>query len=177
MRDPNHPTPPGGTADGYDAATAGNLVVLGDEDICPKWSQLPDCDYGVDLPSYAIIPPQGGKAESYYVVGDDWICDGRPITDIRWWGSYPGWASEIPPDGTTDGRPLGFRLSWYTDIPASENPDGYSRPGNLLTNVFVSLLGYGVPAQAAGEVSVSTARSISPMPALRFSGSTSTSTR
>ncbi len=152
MRDINHPTPPGGTEDGYNAADAGNLIVLGEDDICSKWIQPPDCEYGIDMPSYAFKPEQGDLIRRY-VVGDDWLCDGRPITDIRWWGSYPGWPEEAPPGSTGIGRPIGFRLSWYTDIPAELTVEGYSRPGHLLTNVIVDLLGYNVPAQAAGEVS------------------------
>ncbi|MBT3294035.1 MAG: hypothetical protein HN919_08095 [Verrucomicrobia bacterium] len=152
LRDPAHPTPPGGSADGYDYATAGDLVVL-EDGLCPKWIQPPDCEYGVDLPSYALTPEPGGEPVSRFIVGDDWLCDGRPITAIRWWGSYPGWASDIPPDAPPDGRPIGFRLSWYTDIPQGDpQAPEYSRPGHLLTNVFVSLLPYMVAAQAAGDV-------------------------
>jgi len=151
MRDIAHPSPPGGSDDGYDPADAGHLVVEeGGDVLCPKWVQPPDCEFGVDLPSYAIPPDEVLPPEPRWVVGDDWLCDGRPITAIRWWGSYPGWgAPGLPPL-----RPIAFRLTWYTDIPATptfESP-GYSRPGDRLTNVVVALLPPGVGSLNPGEV-------------------------
>ncbi len=144
--------PGGGSADGYSSQDAGHLVV--ERALCPKWVQEPDCDYGVDLPSYAIDGPQGGGFVPMYVVGDDWWCDGRPIDAIRWWGSYPGWDELVPPFGPNSGRPLSFRLSWYTDIPAGDpRTDGFSRPGHLLTNVIVSLLPFEQHPEGPGQVS------------------------
>lgn len=70
-------------------------------------------------------------------VADDWRCDGRPVTAVRWWGSYLDWPDPIPPMGVD--RPSGFILRWYTDIPADESGLGYSMPGFELTNVTVTL--------------------------------------
>ncbi|MBL7114673.1 MAG: hypothetical protein ISS35_02815 [Kiritimatiellae bacterium] len=113
--------------------------------LCPKWIQPPDCDYGLDLPSYAQWDPTGQGITNTYRVADDWICDGRPIDGIRWWGSYPGWLRSVPPEDEQSGRPMGFRLTWYTDVPedAPENRMGYSMPGEVLTNVFVPLASFG----------------------------------
>jgi|GEM_PF-4920429 len=131
-----------GSADGYDVTNAGDLVVLGVEtEPEPKWSQNPDCELGIDIQSWGN--QQGGSMLPTTVVADDWYCDGRPVTAIEWWGSYLGWESdtkeEVPPPLME--RPIGFYLSWFTDIPAGGQE--WSRPGNLLTNVFVYLAPFG----------------------------------
>lgn len=100
---------------------------------CPKWIQPPDCDIGVDIESWAM---QSGGAGTP-IVADDWLCDGRPITAIRWWGSYIGWQTNTdeslpPPAGQ---RPVAFLVTWYTDVPS--NAFGYSEPGGVITsNVY-----------------------------------------
>jgi hypothetical protein len=62
-------------------------------------------------------------------------------------GSYPGYWVDgdqyIPPYETTNGRPVGFSLTWYTDIPAEESVKGYSMPGDVLTNVCAPLSAWG----------------------------------
>jgi hypothetical protein len=64
-----------------------------------------------------------------FLLADDYLCDetGR-ITEIWVWGS---WMDDMLPMG---GDPYGldFVLSFHADIPAAENPDGYSIPGDVL---------------------------------------------
>lgn len=103
----------------------------------PKWTQPPDLRFGIDIPSWGYEQGFGP-----YLVADDWWCDGRPIDAIRWWGSYldysgPSNAPSIPVGGT---RPWGFRLHWYSDVPATNSPTGYSMPGaELLSRDFLLL--------------------------------------
>ena len=110
-----------------------------------KWRQLPDYEVGLDIQSWG--QENGSPSGTYYRVADDWLCDGRPIDGIRWWGSYIGTASNPPP---SDIRPQGFVLRWYTDIPASET--NHSTPGALLEEVFVPLAAQGATDAPAGTV-------------------------
>lgn len=110
-------------------------------DVCPrrcrKWEQAPDMLLGTDMLSWRRLgEPAGG-----FVRADDFVSDGRRITDLHWWGSYLGWQSQrvgapdtdpVPPP-TGSMRPLGFDVSWHQH---DENTGG---PGALLTNVFVSI--------------------------------------
>ncbi|MBN1558015.1 MAG: hypothetical protein JW951_07705 [Lentisphaerae bacterium] len=146
-------TPPGGSADGYNPAFAGDLYVEPPES-CAKYSQLPDCRYGVDMPTWGMWDPQGGGIDTMYLVADDWWCDGRPITGLRWWGSYLGWEIEEPPLTKADGRPVGFKLTWYTDVPTNAALGiEYSRPGVEITNTIVALAPYDWPEPPqAGQV-------------------------
>lgn len=79
----------------------------------------------------------------HFKIADDWLCDGRPVNAITWWGSYIGWMEDVPDGPVTPptNRPAGFRLTWYTDIPAGVEKE-YSMPGHELTNVYVSLASY-----------------------------------
>ncbi len=146
--------------DPYNPEEAGKLDVEGQavtpEGTCSKWYQVPDCQFGIDLPSYARVLEQGAasNAVTMMMVADDWVCDGRPIDGIRWWGSYPGWPDLVPPMDDQSGRPLGFRLTWYTDIPADhpDNATGHSMPGAVLKTVYAPLLAFGVTNAAAGQV-------------------------
>lgn len=130
-----------GSNNGYDVANAGDLVVTA-RPLCPKWAQGPDCERGVDLESYGSL----AEPQPVYLVADDWRCDGRPITAIRWWGSYVGWPALEPPET----RPLQFRLTWYGDIPAGVEGE-YSRPGEAITNVLVTLLPFGASEGDPGQ--------------------------
>ena len=151
--------PPGANnASEYNISEAGDLEVIEPGlDGCPKWLQEPDCDYGVDMPTYAISLDQGIDPDPIWVVADDWMCDGRPITAVRWWGSYPGWELPEPPLTQSQGRPQGFRLRWWTDLPvdAPGNERGYSMPLGLITNVFVPLGDYQQSEMVPGVVAES----------------------
>ncbi|NCC53604.1 MAG: hypothetical protein EOM20_20675, partial [Spartobacteria bacterium] len=60
----------------------------GDHEVCPKWIQPPDCDAGLDMASAYSF-----SGDTLPVVADDWWCDGRPVSGIKWWGSYIGYAT------------------------------------------------------------------------------------
>jgi hypothetical protein len=44
-----------------------------------KWSQCPDFEFGYDILS---------NDHTVMLVADDFRSDGRPVTDVHWWGSY-----------------------------------------------------------------------------------------
>jgi hypothetical protein len=112
------------------------LVVLApvqSQEVGIKWHQPPDMDRGHDWQSWSY----GDDAR--YQVADDFCCrDGRPVTDVHWWGSYmPG----------PDGQVWKFVIQFWTDVPAG--PDGYSRPGKLIYQTVVENVPenfYGVTA-------------------------------
>ncbi|HUU42501.1 MAG TPA: PEP-CTERM sorting domain-containing protein, partial [Planctomycetota bacterium] len=82
-----------------------------------KWSQWVDLESGYDIYSFWHEGDNGPTT----VVADDWRCpDGRPVTDVHWWGSY----IEGDPTGL-----VGFEISIHDDIA----PDGIhpSHPGAL----------------------------------------------
>ncbi len=142
---------PAGLAD--DGEVEDYAVTIGDRFppvVGPKWVQPPDLAYGIDIPSWLYVQ----KGYEPYLVADDWWCDGRPIDAIRWWGSYLGYGGEsnapaIPVDGI---RPSGFRLHWYTDVPAADSQTGYSMPGAELLSRDAPLLSYAQPLDSAGAV-------------------------
>jgi hypothetical protein len=116
-----------------------------------KWSQPPDCDHGLDVRSYTAINEPAGNP----LVADDWLCDGRPITGIRWWGSYIGFESgnNIPNlEPPFSQRPVAFRLTWYKDIPAV-GPE-FSRPGEMIATTSFPMSVWGTP-QPTGFVNES----------------------
>lgn len=113
---------------------------------CPKWLQPPDCDIGLDVESWMLEEGMVGTP----IVADDWLCDGRPITAIRWWGSYLGWQAnnpnpEPPPFAS---RPLGFLLKWYLNNPS--NQWGFSEPATIILTNFYRLAAFG--SQTPGMV-------------------------
>jgi len=91
----------------------------------------------------------GGGAGSWTSVGnpaveilraDDFQFDGRPVTDIRWWGCYPGWQSDLTGSATNPvappadaDAPLGFMLRFY------EYDKAQGCPGPSAHDVFVDL--------------------------------------
>ncbi len=95
----------------------------------PKWSQRPQDMLGENVPSdidwRAVMQPTPGSNAPNWNVADDFRSDGRPITAVRWWGSYFDNAATLQPED-------GFVISFFSDIPADQNPDGLSRPGELL---------------------------------------------
>ena len=125
-----------GEVEDYEVTVQAELV----PELCLKWRQDPDCLVGRDMASWRL------EAEPIRVkVADDWRCDGRPVAGVEWWGSYigyqPGEAVETNPPPQ---QPLGFVLTWYTDIPvAAGNP--FSRPGaGLATNFYPLTTGGGM---------------------------------
>jgi len=94
-----------------------------------KWQQRPDMVQGINIVS--LPNPDIGT------VADDWLClDGSPVSDLHFWGSYPGW-KEMEPDPSDP--PPGvrtFRIQVYSDAPAT-TPEEFSRPDKLLYEVWV----------------------------------------
>lgn len=110
-----------------------------------KWSQLPRMDaYGYDFSSETTVPSR---------VADDFLCvDGQPVIDVHWWGSYylpgpiwpyytsdnlpdPSYPADVPP-----GILQGFRIEFWTDIPAGVDPImPWSHPGQLLYEEFIPI--------------------------------------
>jgi hypothetical protein len=93
-----------------------------------KWQQRPDMAQGVNIVSNPL------KEIS---VADDWLClDGSPVSDLHFWGSYPGWLENEPdPSGDPPGVEK-FRIQVYSDAPAL-TPEEFSRPDKLLYEVWV----------------------------------------
>lgn len=112
-------------------------------DVCPrrtrKWAQPPDMVKGVNMPSFTY--PGQEPAQRFYRA-DDWLCDGRRITDIHWWGSYLGYKTNqpgpVPPPALVPFKPAGFSIGWFSDVPTNLTQN-YSRPGELIASVFVPL--------------------------------------
>ena len=108
-----------------------------------KWSQLPNMVLGTDMSSWRYDDPTVPAPPWSHTVlrADDFISDGRRITDIHWWGSYIGWQAATPADEfypvvapiSIDERPLGFDLSWHLHDPAMGGP------GMVLTNIFIPM--------------------------------------
>lgn len=88
-----------------------------------KWLQSPDLTVnGIDV--NATQQPQPPTARK---LADDFLCTSTElITDVHLWGS---WKSDLLP--TNGAGQVSFRLSIYTDIPAS-GLGTYSKPGTLL---------------------------------------------
>jgi len=104
-----------------------------------KWLQFPDMANGINIVS---LPDQP-------VVADDWLCiNGKPITEIHFWGSYLSpegdihWEQENtgPPESPLPPPPgvEGFRLSFHGDIPAGVDPEmPWSHPGELIREEWI----------------------------------------
>jgi len=84
------------------------------------YPQLPD-EAGWDVYATAGLA-QYGYPE--ICLADDWNCsESGHVTDIHFWGSWKN---------GREGNILAFVIAIAEDIPASENPDGYSKPGTTL---------------------------------------------
>lgn len=95
-----------------------------------KWQQRPDMVRGANI----VSMPQG---EPESTVADDWLClDGSPVTDLHFWGSYPGWKENEPEPGGPPPGVKAFRIQVYSDVPAT-SPLEFSRPGRLLYETWV----------------------------------------
>ena len=102
-----------------------------------KWQQRPDMKQGVNIISMPMMPAQK-SAVVPLTVADDWFClDGSPVSDLHFWGSYPGWREQNQEPPTT--RPPGvekFRIQIYSDSPVGTTQE-FSRPDKLLYEVWV----------------------------------------
>ncbi|MBN2029596.1 T9SS type A sorting domain-containing protein, partial [bacterium] len=71
---------------------------------------------------------------SGYYIADDWFChDPRPVTCVRWWGSYAEWDSLFPPLEALQY----FHIGIWTDIPKDSALD-FSHPGELIQEWFAN---------------------------------------
>ena len=112
---------------------------------CSKWLQPPDRDFGLDLPTFIIA--DGEMTNQIYRLADDWWCDGRPITAIRWWGSYLENDSPERPQGA----PVAFVLRWYTNVP-SNSTVLFGHPGVVIKEVTANLAPEGMHPVPPGIV-------------------------
>ena len=65
------------------------------------------------------------------IIADDWLCtDDRPITGIRWWGSFLDWMDPNLPDCL----PTGFHIGIWSDTPNPNpnDPNSFSHPDRLI---------------------------------------------
>ncbi len=63
------------------------------------------------------------------LLADDFRCDsGKPVTAIRWWGSFKGWHDNVVP---LENLPYAFYLTIWTDVPAGADPND-SHPGRII---------------------------------------------
>ncbi len=84
--------------------------------------QLPD-EVGWDVACYDPI-----------ILADDWQCSETGlVNDIHFWGSWRDLDGDLVGDV---GNILGFRIQIYSDMPAAENPDGFSKPDSLLRDWY-----------------------------------------
>jgi len=110
-------------------------------ELCPKWVQYPACDQGRDWQSWTLYQDLNGPYPKH---ADDWLCDGRPVKGLTWWGSYLQWMSDdsttnVPPPGAPI-RPQGFYITWYTDVPVGSDP--FSHPGTAVVTNYYPLEAY-----------------------------------
>lgn len=104
-----------------------------------KWLQPPDMFTGENMWSYMLRDEIGSP---YAKRADDFLCDGRRITDVHWWGSYLNWETNYsgfgpprPPIGVA--ALLGFNLSFHYDVPANPTQP-FSMPSNpAIAEIFV----------------------------------------
>ncbi len=79
------------------------------------------------------LPDETGwavNATNPVVLAEDFMCmESGPIKDYHIWG---GWRNDDV------GDILSFNLRFYDNIPASQNPDGYSKPGSLIGECEIS---------------------------------------
>lgn len=89
-----------------------------------KWSQCPDLATSFDIASNNHIGPGGPVPGFGDLVADDFKSDGRPITDVHWWGSYLG--NEIIP-------PEAFWIGFWSDLVGADP----SQPDKLLKSYVI----------------------------------------
>ncbi len=105
---------------------------------CTAWLQRPNRTHGTAIQSWGV-PLLGPANERVIRAADDWIADGRPVSHLRWWGSYLNWSGD-PAAVPSGSRPTGFRITWYADDPDAV---AFPQPGLALTNVIAGMLSYG----------------------------------
>ncbi len=85
---------------------------------------------------YAVLPPDPGTVIDYsgIAMADDFADEFKtPVVHVRWWGSYRN--NFINPD-----QPVKkFMIAFESDVPADQNPLGFSHPGKVLSSQIVSL--------------------------------------
>ncbi len=128
-------TPKGSSIDGE---VEDHEVII--EETVSKWIQRPDLSVtGMDV--HCTEP---------LILADDFECTepGR-IVDILIWGS---WLDDYYPFNEDAGL-VDFTLSFHDDIPADQNPDGYSIPGDLRwwRNFVPGEFSYGIAAENLQE--------------------------
>jgi hypothetical protein len=77
------------------------------------------------------------------ICADDWLCtDNRPVTGIRWWGSFPNRNDHNPgwrdPNSLPPVAPRGFHIGIWTDSPPANIQDMtmISRPNEMIWEDF-----------------------------------------
>lgn len=91
-----------------------------------KWNQPPEPAINLVYYGWNQLSVDGMR-----IAADDWVCiSSNPITTVRWWGSYIGWISNVPPP-TQASR---FKIGFWTDVPAGGAAE-FSHPGTLLNLV------------------------------------------
>ncbi len=92
-----------------------------EEEVGYKWFQAPDLELtGIDVNASNLLED--------YILADDFLCTERGrLIEIHVFGSWLyDWYPGFPPNEVE------FTLSIHNDIPANQNPDGYSIPGEPL---------------------------------------------
>jgi hypothetical protein len=109
------------------ASAGGNDVLIEDP---TKWIQEPDLCTGLDVQSQwnpLNQDPDDGTYNPDVIKADDWICNGLPIADIHWWGSY----------GNNERTPVtGFHILIYDNNPGGAGIDD-DLPGTVQQHWFV----------------------------------------
>jgi hypothetical protein len=97
-----------------------------------KWNQPPMFEaMDEDTSCYQGWLESSVYSESY--VADDWYCsDARPVTQIRWWGSYADWDSLTPPEQAPEYFHLGI---WNARVLGDDNYE--SQPEELIHEWFL----------------------------------------
>ncbi|NQT24947.1 choice-of-anchor D domain-containing protein [candidate division KSB1 bacterium] len=100
-----------------------------------KWSQPPLYDpMSEDTTVYWGWHEPSNLLESY--VADDWFCfDPRPVTWVRWWGTYTDWDSLHTPLEAPDAFHIGI---WSDTVSVTDEGPNISRPQRLIHEWIVS---------------------------------------
>jgi len=105
-----------------------------------KWSQPPiEIDPTSTIPEYCgwdeISLRDPVEPQYWHIVADDFRCLGTmPITSVHWWGSYWDW---IYPGTMPDILPIGWKICFWSNVPASPLEPGFSYPEVLLWQIEV----------------------------------------